>query len=244
MTDPGAPLRPCFGIDVVDLGNPRTRGRHLDRRFMTRVFGPAERDLVSAASDPERAVWRHWAAKEAAFKAVGIHRHPEAPPPFEHAAFEVVDLDETRGTLRWRDRDLDLRVDVDPGGRRVVAVAGLDRLHPDITWTGADLEGTSVRLGAHDAEALEAMLGPREREAARGFAHGLVRLAARTEVARRLDLPPERCEIVNAPGPAGRTPPLVQLDGSPCPDARISLSHDGPFVAWASWTVNERMGGS
>jgi len=234
--------RPCFGIDVVDLGNPRTRGRHLDRRFMERVFGPAEREFVSTAPDAERAVWRHWAAKEAAFKAIGIHLHPDPPPPFQHAAFEVVSLDAGEGVLRWGDRQFELRVET--SDRRVVAMAGLDELDADVGWTAADIEETSVRIGAHGRDDLDALLGPRERNAARGFAHGLVRLAARTDLARRLDRPADVLEVVNAPGPAGRTPPLIYLDGSPFPDARISLSHDGPFVAWATWTVSGRAGGS
>jgi len=236
--------RPSFGIDVVDLTNPRTRGRHVDRRFMERIFGAAERARVSASTDPERAVWRHWAAKEAAFKAIGIHLHPSASPPFEHAAFEVLDLGSDRGTLRWESREFELRLDEDPGGGWVSAVAGLDGLDSDIEWTAADIEETSVRLGAPGRDALDALLGPRERKAARGFAHGIVRLAARTEVAYRLGRPAAQPEIVNAPGPAGRTPPLVRLDGSPFPGARVSLSHDGPFVAWASWTVSGRTDGS
>ncbi len=242
-------VAPAFGVDIVDLANPRTLGRHHDRRFMERVFAPGERSSIEAARDPRIQAWRFWAAKEAAFKAIGIHVHPDPPPPFEHAAFRVVaagvgaDGDAAdRGTVRWQDAACSVSFREDPERRWVGALAVLvdeasDRgAESGVAWTASDIEETSVRLGARDRDALVGRLGPREVSAARGFAHALVRLAARTEVARRMGTDPGRLEIVNAPGPAGRTPPIVHLDEEPCAEARVSLSHDGVRIAWATWT--------
>jgi len=250
---------PAFGVDIVDLSNPRTFGRHHDRRFMERVFAPDERAAILEAPDPRMRAWRYWAAKEAAFKAIGIRAHPDSPPPFEHAAFRVIATDSERGTVRWSELECAVTFRDDPARRWVAALAwimdmdeadetdvgaGEDAATLDIRWQASDIEETSVRLGARDRDTLKSRLGPQELVAARGFGHALVRLAARTELARRLTLDAGRLEIVNAPGPAGRTPPIVHLDDAPSPDARVSLSHDGTRIAWATWALSERTGGS
>jgi hypothetical protein len=224
---------------------------------MERVFAPGERAAISAAPDPRLRTWRYWAAKEAAFKAIGIRVHPGSPPPFEHAAFQVTTADAATGTVRWEDvecavtfrEDLERRwvgalavIADGPGQAALTADAGASV--PAIRWRASDIEETSVRLGARDRDTLTSRLGPRELVAARGFAHALVRLAARTEVAQRLALDADRLEIVNPPGPAGRTPPIVHLDDALCPEARVSLSHDGTRIAWATWTLSARTGDS
>jgi phosphopantetheine--protein transferase-like protein len=237
---------PDFGVDIVDLANPRTLGRHHDGRFMERIFAPAERAAIAEAPNPRMRTWRFWAAKEAAFKAIGIRLHPAAPPPFTHARFEVSASEADRGTVRFGTVECAVEFRDDPqlrwvGAHAVIAEAPAGA---DVRWRASDIEETSVRLGARDRQALETRLGPRELEAARGFAHALVRLAARTELAQRLEVEPGRLEIVNAPGPAGRTPPIVHLDGVPTSNARVSLSHDGSRIAWATWAISGRTGGS
>ena len=209
---------------------------------MERVFAEEERAAIETAPDPRMQAWRFWAAKEAAFKAIGIRRHPDPPPPFSHAAFRVTGDGAEGGTVRFEREACTVTFREDPARRWVGALAVLGGARPDgaVTWTASDVEETSVRLGARDRDALSARLGPNERSAARGFAHALVRLAARTEVAGRMGLDPSRLEIVSAPGPAGRTPPIVHLDDEPCADARVSLSHDGIRIAWATWAVSAR----
>jgi len=231
---------PWFGVDVVDLRNPRTRGRHLDERFMERIFGDRERALVGDSADPERAVWRHWAAKEAAFKAVGMRTHPGLPPPFAHARFEVVDIGFESAEVVWQEERIAIVFDETVPDRRVAAVGCVGELDDAVRWTARDTEETAVRLGVLEARALDQRLRPAEARAARGFTHGLVRLAARTEIATRCGLAPERLEIVTPRGPTGRVPPEVHLDGALYPDARVSLSHDGALVAWAIWVAPDR----
>jgi len=232
MTPPG------LGVDVVDLRNPRTRGRHHNDRFVDRIFDPPERKLVMGATDPERALWLHWAAKEAAFKAVGSSVHPEPPPIFDHSAVAVVEVAGDRAAVRWGDTRIDLVLHVDPRGRWVAALGQVDRLDPAVKWSVEEGEETAVRLGVPDEAALHARLTPGEVTASRGFVHALVRLAARTEVASRMEVEPDRLEIVSPRGPAGRVPPEVHLDGELSDRVRVSLSHDGPLIAWATSVIS------
>lgn len=226
---------PGIGVDVVDLRNPRTRGRHHDPRFLERVFDESEQDAIRSAEDPDGELWLRWAAKEAAFKAIGIDRHPAAPPVFDHSAFVVTRAD-AGVEVHWEDQRLGVELRIDPRGRWCGASAAT-RSDEAVSWRVADVEDTAVRLGIHSDDALRERLGQSELAAARGFAHGLVRLAARTEVARRLDVAPGRLEIVSASGSPGRVPPLVHLDGEFTDRARVSLSHDGPRIAWGTWVA-------
>jgi hypothetical protein len=84
---------------------------------------------------------------------------------------------------------------------------------------------------------LEDLMGrftDREADAVRSVESAAVRLGAREDVARLLGVSEQRVEIVCDPGPAGRRPPRVLLDGSAA-TADVSLSHDGGWIAWAIW---------
>lgn len=53
----------------VDVEHPRRIARR--RALLARCFTPAERARIEAAPDPDAALLRHWAAKEAVVKAIG-----------------------------------------------------------------------------------------------------------------------------------------------------------------------------
>ena len=230
------------GNDVVDLSAPRTRDRHLDRRFVTRVFTDDEAHALVASPDPSLALWRAWAAKEAAYKAVS--KALGSPPVFAHRRFEVTwDDDRPVGVVRWEGWTVPvLRAAEDPGshlhvlaylgdtdggaapaplpGDAPTAPAVVDRLdRPDSPW-------------AESLDDLLQRLTELERRSVHAASSAAVRIGARDEVARFLDLSTDRVEIVCAPGPYGRRPPAVLVDGAPS-NVDVSLSHDGPWIAWA-----------
>ncbi len=114
-------MNPCVGNDVVDLAHPDAQASVPDGAFARRVCTPRERAALATASEPRRALWRLWAAKEAAFKALS-RRNAELS--FRHAAFEVEDgavhhagerLDAT-----WFDEDDVVACVVARGARRLV----------------------------------------------------------------------------------------------------------------------------
>ena len=75
-----------LGNDVVDLTDPGAVGKCRDARFVARVFTPDEQAWIAAAAAPDRALWRLWAAKEAAYKAA---RKTVSGLVFAHRAFAV-----------------------------------------------------------------------------------------------------------------------------------------------------------
>ena len=77
-----------------------------------------------------------------------------------------------------------------------------------------------------------------ERDAVYSHQSAAVRLGARADLARALAVDEERLEIVCDPGPTGRRPPRVLLNGLRTA-ADVSLSHDGQWIAWVIWTGND-----
>lgn len=247
------------GNDVVDLDEPRKRGRSADERFVGRVYDEFEQEAIRGVSDPDLELWCRWAAKETAFKVVS--KVLGEPPPFVHRRFRV----------EWRDDAPPLGLGGDPpirrgrvlyatgAGERAGDAAAAERLATPVVVhrteegalhavgctaaagsDGADLSLTACveRLDGADErwrgalEELTARLTSREADAVYSRASAAVRLGARAHLARRLGVDEGRLEIVCAPGRTGQRPPRVLVDGAPAA-ADVSLSHDGRWIAWA-----------
>ena len=190
-----------------------------------------ERERIRASSHPDLELWSLWAAKEAAFKVIS-KALPE-PPVFHHARFEVVEGPGTPiRTLAYEDQTVTL--DLARCGGRLLAWA----------WSGAtteiyvghaELEKVRSRLGlSPDVETwVSAYFSPEERDAIHSLPSALVRLAAREDAIRLLGQLNPDLRIVCPPGHTGLRPPYLMSGSEPVDGADISLSHDGPWIAWA-----------
>lgn len=219
------------GVDIVDLTADRLRDRGLSQRFLDRVFTDAERDRIEAAVDAVSETWSLWAAKEAAFKVVS--KLLGAPPVFEHKAFEVTDAPGTPPSeVRYRD----------------VRVALTARAYPEHVVVHAWNDPSSLvmvsEMGQDAAQDLLEFSEPfdawcrthftaEEQEALHSRASAFVRLLARRDAARFLDLEETRLSIRAGPGTTGRRPPYLFVDGRESPSTDVSFSHHGNRLAWA-----------
>ncbi len=217
------------GIDVVDLADPRCAGKHADERFLRRVLAETERETLAAAADPVVALWRLWAAKEAAFKVASKLRG--APPPFVHAAFQVTALEsgDGFGSVAWEDLSVRIHWHEEPGRVAALGWDGIAAEEP-VEWGWGAAGDLDPNPGA-PLDILLARLTDRERRPVHSRGSALVRLAARATLAQALAVDELRIEVVCNEGPRGRIPPHVLLDGAPAP-ADVSLSHHGRWLAW------------
>lgn len=257
---PPPPLR-SIGTDVVDLSDPRCVGKASDTRFLRRVLTDAERAAVAGAprervpggaspsegnavSPADVVLWRIWALKEAAFKAItGVLG---SPPVFEHRAFEVrIGADPGAAPLeavvRWHDRVVRGLVVPTGTGGPVHAVTCVERdgrteLTRDATadararWSPERLRWGRTLL-ADDATVPTDRLTERERRSIHSPASARVRLHARRDLAEWAGVAEGELEIVCDEGPAGRMPPRVLLRGEAAP-WNVGLSHHGRWLAW------------
>lgn len=223
---------PFVGNDVVDLDDPRTRGKHADARFTARVLSPSELAVLASSPEPREELWALWAAKEAAYKV--LSKLLGEPPVFEHAAFEAA-WDAEDGPA-WRAGAVSYR------GRRVpVEVALVGSVVHAVSTSGPPPSAAVTTLeplpptpgGPREVPAeLLARFTRAEADAIHSVASAVVRLGARAELARLLGVEEGLLEIVCDPGVTGRRPPRARLRGSAAP-ADVSLSHHGGWVAWA-----------
>lgn len=58
-----------IGNDIVDISLADVQKKHLDLRFLKRVFSQQEQDTIQQSFNKTKMLWSIWAAKEAAFKA-------------------------------------------------------------------------------------------------------------------------------------------------------------------------------
>jgi phosphopantetheinyl transferase (holo-ACP synthase) len=237
--------RVFVGNDVVDLTNTRTEGRALDERFIGRVFDADEQEGIRAAGASDLEIWSRWAAKEAGFKA--ISKHLGAPPPFVHRAFKVTwsasyDRDAgvvREGTVRYGEVVARVTVDVRPGAVHAVAVcaqesSGPFHLEPRVVLIDSPGERWSAPL-----DELMPRFSAQEADAVYSRPSAAVRIGARANLAERLQIDEGRVEIVCAPGTTSQRPPRVLVDGGQA-GADVSLSHDGQWIAWATWVESSQ----
>jgi phosphopantetheine--protein transferase-like protein len=229
------------GIDVVDLTTDRIRTRELGPRFLQRVFTEAERSRIESAPDPTAETWTLWAAKEAGFKV--ISKVLGSPPVFEHRSFEVTDPPgQAVRALRYRDFRLDLTVWTELD--HIVVHAWND---PSAVVLVSRISLDAAREVLDFAEPFdvwcERMLSADERNSVHSHASAFVRLLARRDAARFLDLEEARLSIRCPPGEPGRRPPFLYLDGEELSSADVSFSHHGSQLAWAlstPWAATAR----
>lgn len=234
---PSAPTT-FVGTDVVDLADPRTHGKAVDRRFVDRVLDDVEASVLRASPNPDVELWSLWACKEAAFKTATKLRG--SPPVFRHAAFRV----------RWdgprQEGEPDTgRVDYDQWSIPVTvlhrpdvvqAVAYTHQPPTDVSEEivlGLELLDEPEALWSQPLERLLSHFSSREADAVRARPSAAVRIGARATLADMMRIDESRIEIVCDPGLPGRRPPRVFVDGSPA-DADVSLSHHGRWIAWAA----------
>ncbi len=243
------------GNDIVDLADPRTKGRSTDERFVRRVYDTDEQEAIATSEDSDIELWSRWAAKETGFKV--ISKLIGDPPPFVHRAFRVVWNPCERAT--------------DAGVETVIRSGVVHYEPPQVGGMGVRLEATvsvafrddalhAVGFGSRGGQSGDVHVEPhvelletpdgvwagsldeltprlteRELDAVYSRQSAAVRLGARADLAEALRVAEKRIEIVCAPGPTSRRPPHVLVDGERI-QADVSLSHDGRWIAWAIWS--------
>lgn len=239
--NPEATPRVRVGNDVVDLSEPRSRGKSESAAFLRRVFTESESHWINAGEDldaRDRRLWTLWAAKETAFKI--FSKVLGAPPVFIHKAFECEPVEESGGwgRVRWRGREATMVLQQQ--GDLLHMVGWGDSAPPDSELLSRarvrELDTAVRRADGPDpdeewARFLDFHFSAEEARPIHSLPSALVRLSARREAAVAMGVQESRVELICGEGPKGRMPPRLLVDRSPT-TLDVSLSHHGRFIAW------------
>lgn len=222
------------GNDIVDLQDSDAKLEGLHRRFLCRVFSPAEQGAIGRARCHSASLWAYWTAKEAAFKVV---RKLDPQVIFAQRRFDVeleplIAGQRSFGVVRHEERvlliEMACAVDwvhatalFDPRTGRNAPQRSADRA----ATSTATIRQTASRAFASIVRWIRPCIDPCEPSAA-------VRLAAREAVAKHAGWSVAEITI------AGSRPPRVLRAGQPT-HWDLSLSHHGRWIALAATAVGD-----
>jgi phosphopantetheinyl transferase (holo-ACP synthase) len=226
---PKQKCNPALGIgnDIVCLTTPTAATKHLDLRFIQRVFTTKEQ---LAAIQSSRVLWCLWAAKESVFKIV----HKASPTViFAHTLYAVDEASlaaladgAISGPVMGR---------LNHGAKAYTLHWHLSTEYVHCVATGPGLEELQIShfIGTvADTAGLPNDLDKDEMASVHSAASLAVRVLAKARL--RALFPQSRLQVIRAPLSDGQfSPPELFIDGHKA-DIDLSLSHDEEWLAVAS----------
>lgn len=218
-------LSSSIGNDVVDLNHPKQINKHLDQRFIARVFNPDEIHAILHAQHANQLLWEIWSAKEAIFKAFQTLNHD--------FKFRPKNWTFTKATLQQLTQH-----DIE----HMDGMACVDGLNIALHWQSKTQQYTHCT----------ALLSPDQMDWTSVKTHisridypnthpqldKLQSNAVRQCMIELLPISPEKkakCQVIrpmiDQQGHLRPGPPVIKCGDQIIQDFDISLSHDGPYVA-------------
>jgi len=189
-------------------------------RFMNRVFTSAEQLDILESSKPDIVLWSLWAAKETGYKAIS-KLHPtvsSAPGYYEVKLFSADGSLPETGVVHT------------PCGQvSVCFFISSDHIH--CIGTTPDKDTDSIMWDVRKIY---------RRRFSPDYESDLVRNMAGKKIARYLKKDSKAIEIIRPKGHRGLGPPVIYA-GKKRTAIDISMSHDGPFVAYALQDTNNHI---
>ena len=228
--------RIVVGNDVVDLRDEEATGKSRDERFVRRILTETERREFEAAPTDE-GLWRRWAAKEAAYKAIAKRFGASPTPRALGVRWDTIGhRASTDGHIEWRGHSVAVRWEVDADKVHCVAWIATPTALERVDEFDEECRISTAAERADAPRLRSASLTPREAVSARNESSAAVRQLARELIVRRTqDVDGSRSiEFVRERGTQrGFGPPRVVIDGRYSAAWDVSLSHHGRFVAAA-----------
>jgi phosphopantetheinyl transferase (holo-ACP synthase) len=214
-----------IGNDIVDLTDPQNMGKSRDTRFVNRVFGPGEQELISRAENQDAVLWALWAGKETAYKLVKKHDPSATSIP----RLYKVSLDCAEGSVCISPGSNALTGCVDtPYGRIEIKVF--------ITSDYVHCIGTTSTPDEMDALVWHVDRMSPDSQVSPDYESAFVRKALKQRLSKYFYESPENIEIRRDKSYYGLGPPFVCINGEAAA-IDISLSHDGLLAAYAFATT-------
>jgi phosphopantetheine--protein transferase-like protein len=206
------------GNDVVDLQTTDAIGKSGDAKFIQRVLGPDEQEMVFNSKHPDISLWAFWSAKETAYKAISkiFPDVSSAPRRYPVTLHEVEGSNTLFGDVNTPKGPLTVTISIDEDYIHCIGAVDYKNASDKVVW--------GVKKIDSDKKFETISLSKRESLSARSFAID--------HMAVGLNLNPDDIHIDRNQFPCRYSPPIVFIKGKK-ENIDLSLSHDGRFVAFA-----------
>jgi len=219
-----------LGNDIVDMNDARNHSRHADTRFVNKIFTKTEQQQISASDMPDYMVWVLWAAKESAYKIINKRTGKRSYAPF---LLEVEMKDVMIAPyLQKESKNIENKDRLDK--RRILEgiVSAPDfKIHVQILVTPRFIYCT----GCSDISSIKKIEWGIENNSfvSDNDQSLLIRRSAEKHIARSVgknieDIRITRDIVEEKPGP-----PLVYINNEKSKAIDLTLTHDGPYSAYA-----------
>ena len=225
-----------LGNDIVNISIERSKFKHLDQKFMHRVFTTNEQLIIQQSTSPIVTTWMIWAGKEAAFKAC---QKTDLNLIFSHRKFEVrLDLDvETfnleflsntnnstyrfSGTIKYQDNNLKAIWLISENFIHCIAILDKHEKINDLKFNDLDLNRIKYHIFPinsenYATESLETKHFAKQYLINNGFDENIEILRSKIFIDGKLRY----------------KPPMLFINNNPLLNFQVSLSHDNGWGAF------------
>ena len=93
-----------LGNDIVDLNLAKKQSNWRRKNYLSKIFSPAEQQLVQEAKNPDLVVWLLWSMKEAAYKIVNRKTNRQRYDPLAFGCTFTLGQSQAQGMVRYEDQ--------------------------------------------------------------------------------------------------------------------------------------------
>ncbi len=223
-----------LGNDIVDLNNAGMENKHLDARFVQRVFTEKERSAIFASLKPDLTLWMFWAAKETAYK---ITSKIFGPPIFSHKKFENTgfkQLSKSKYITKTTYQKWIFPIEITAKKECIHAVGhyAADEDSADFNTKIHVHQITPAEINSwKDKNLWSKHFTRKELDSIHNEESALIRLLCKNSISSTLNINSAQLQIVRPFKVHKAQPPYILLDNHSC-EIDISLSHHGSWLGW------------
>jgi phosphopantetheinyl transferase (holo-ACP synthase) len=223
-----------LGNDIVNISIERSKFKHLEQKFMHRVFTTNEQLMIQKSTNPIVTTWMIWAGKEAAFKAC---QKTNLNLIFSHRKFEIIFDIETfnlqfllntanttyqfSGTIKHQDNNLNATWLISEHLIHCIAILDKHKKFNDLKINDLDLNQIKSKIFPinsenYATESLETKHFAKQYLINNGFDKKIEILRSKIFIDGKLRY----------------APPMLFINNNPLLNYQISLSHDNGWGAF------------
>lgn len=208
-----------LGNDIVDMEDGRNLNRSGQKRFLDKLFTPSEQHLISASDMPDHMIWVLWSIKESAYKVINRSTGIRSYAPLSYKVQLSSALIKSKMINRENSSGVKfLDSSISALGFKLFAKTLVTR---SFIYSHASSEFSYLKHVKWNIEKTTATKPEQQSHT--------IRESAKKHIAQTQRIEMSEISISNDEG----RPPCVQINHKSIDKIDLSLTHDGPYLAYS-----------